>query len=88
MFRARAEFLQDGEMGGRRVAFVLCESIAWVFDVHVHAICITRSLCENGGRRNEKGLRIAFYDVDGMGQRRYGKAVDEHVHERSVISLR
>ena len=85
MLRAWTKFAQDGEMRRSRVSLVLCKAIAWIFGVHIHAICITCGLCENGCRRNEKGLRIAFHDVDGMGQRRYGKTVDEHVHERSGV---
>ena len=80
MLRAWTKFTQDGEMRRSRVSLVLCKAIARIFGLHIHAIRISRSLCENGCRRNEKGLRIAFHDVDGMGKRRYCKAVDKYVH--------
>ena len=82
MLRAWTKFSQDGEMRRCRVSLVLCEAITRIFGVHVHAICVSCGLGENGCRRDEKGLRIAFHDIDGMGQCRYGKTVDKYVHER------
>ena len=80
MLRTWAECAQSGKVRFRRIAFVLCKPISWVFGIHLLAVGVTGGLCENRGGCYQQRLRVALYHIYGVRKGGDGKAIDERVY--------